>query len=109
MKTLAITGFRVLIRPDPIEEVSKSGIVLIASKMQERKEMAAQMTGVILAIGRTAWKAFDKGPDWQPWAKVGDHVVYTRYGARYVPDPEDTEQTLAIINDEDVLAVINET
>lgn len=97
-------GYRVLIRPDPVEEISEGGIVLAVN---ERKERAAGTTGRVVGIGPTAWKSYDPGPDWEPWAELGDHIVYSRYGGIWVKDPESKED-LILINDQDVLMVIGD-
>src|SRR3990167_7693040 len=108
MPRLRVTGFRVLIRPDPIEKVTKGGIVIPVVGTTERRAQAAQMTGAVIDVGSTAWKAFDPGPHWKPWAKVGDHVVYSRHAGRFIADPDNPGQELILLNDEDVLAVIEE-
>ena len=54
-----------------------------------------------------AWKAFDRAdPHWKPWANVGDTVIYTKYGGKFVTDP-DTKERYVVLNDEDVTAVID--
>lgn len=90
-------GHRVLVRPLSLEKSTKTGILLAHD---ERKEKA-QIRGTILAIGPTAWKAFDEG---EPWAKVGDTIFYAQYGGYLVRDPE-TDEELRLLNDEDVCAV----
>lgn len=103
---LEICGHRILIRPDSIEKISKGGIILAQN---EKREQAAQTTGTVVSVGPMAWKAFDgKDPKWKPWANVGDHVLYTRYGGRYTKDPDNSDGELIIINDEDILAVIKD-
>jgi len=94
-----VTGFRVLVKPDPIEKMSAGGIALA---LDERKEKAGGMMGTIVSIGPTAWKSYDPGKDWEPWAKVGDHIVYSRYGGVWVIAP-DTDEDYILINDADVL------
>ena len=90
-------GHRVIVKPDPVEEISKGGIVVSVGDKKER-EQAAQTTGVIVAIGPTAWQAFDDG---KPWAAVGDRVFYAKYGG-WKFDHEGVEYRL--LNDEDVTA-----
>lgn len=96
---IAPCGHRVLVKPDPIEEVSKGGIV-IATKVNEQQLKGATTTGTIVAVGMNAWKAFDDG---EPWASVGDRVSYAKYGGKVI---KDEDQDLVILNDEDILAIL---
>lgn len=102
-KFLIPLGFRVLIYPDPVESKTESGIVLVEN---ERMKRAAQEYGTIVAIGPSAWKNVDDGT---PWAKVGDHVAYSRYGGKFVTLPEDPENKYVIIDDVDILCKIEES
>lgn len=88
-------GHRVVVKPDPIEEKTQSGIIVSVGEKKER-EQAAQTTGVIVAVGPTAWKAFDDG---EPWAAVGDRVTYAKYGGW--PFDHDGEN-FRLLNDEDI-------
>lgn len=100
------TGFRVLVKPDVLEEVddryksAKAVGLLIAGQSVEREQEAVS-TATILDIGPSAWRGFDDGT---PWAKVGDRVVIAKFAGKVVKTVEGTE--LRIINDEDVLSVI---
>ena len=97
-------GYRVVIKPDPIEEVSKGGIV-IATDYEGRKqrERAGQIFGTLVAIGPSAWK--DEGEN---WAEVGDRVMYSKYSGKTLKD-EDTEETVVIVNDTDIIAIVEKT
>lgn len=102
MSNLVPLGFRVLIDPEDLEEVTEGGIV-IPETISEKHKVVTQ-TGVIAAVGRTAWKGFDDG---KPWAEKGDRVLFAKYGAKRIKDPIDGKD-YAICNDEDVLCVISE-
>lgn len=93
-------GHRVLVKPDPLEEKTKNGIIL-AHDNKERKE-AAQATGTILAIGPTAWKDFSDGT---PWAEVGDRIWFARHGGALIEDPDSGEK-YRLLNDEEIAAVM---
>jgi len=69
------------------------------------REQYAMTFGVVVAIGPTAWKAFDDG---KPWCKVGDRVSYAKYGGFVIEDPESKEH-FRLLNDEDVIAVVDGT
>lgn len=97
-------GHRVVIKPDPIEEKSKGGIVVVATEQEEKMQKAGNMKGTIVAVGPTAWKAFDDG---EPWAQEGDRVYYAKYAGKFIVDPE-TEEELVICNDEDIVATFSE-
>lgn len=88
-----------LIKPDEIETKTESGIELV---LNEDRELAAQEYGTIIDIGPDAW--YDKP---SKWAKVGDRIVYSRYGGKFVRYPGELEKYV-VLNDEDVLAVLGE-
>jgi chaperonin GroES len=90
-------GHRVLIKLDKEEEVSKGGIIL-ASTHVERHQLAKQ-TGELVAVGQSAWKAFDDGA---AWAKVGDVVVVPKYAGNDFTYKGDRYK---LCNDEDVFGV----
>ena len=91
-----VLGYRVMIKPDPVQEATKGGIILQTDK---RLDKFNQQTGVIVGIGATAWK--DVGPG-TPWAAIGDHVMYSKYGSTRVIDP-DTADDLTQLGEEYVL------
>lgn len=91
----------VLVKPDEVKTKTDSGIILT---IDENKEALAQVYGTIVALGPNAWKAFDDG---EPWAKVGDKIVYSKYGGKILLDKESGVK-YTMLRDEDVLAVITE-
>lgn len=100
-------GHRVLVQQheyDEVDEVFKSakkaGIEIV--KSQEVRYQASVDKGVVVAIGQTAWKDFGS----EPWAKVGDMVVFAKNAGKVVEDPENKEAHFVVLNDEDVVAVI---
>lgn len=66
-------GPNVLVRVDECSAVTAGGIHL-ADDMSERMTMASE-TGVIYAIGKTAWKGY--APDERP--QVGDRILFERF------------------------------
>ena len=94
-------GFLVLVRPDAPKEKLKNDRIIIPDAVLEKERIAAD-TGVIVAIGSKAWQ--DQA-DGGPWAKVGDHILYAKYGGKVYIDP-DTEEKLVVIQDKDVLGVL---
>ena len=95
-------GHRVLVAPDPSEERTASGLFIPAGT--QAQEAQAQIFGRVVAVGPTAWKAFDSG---QPWAEVNDRVAFAKYGGFIIKDPISGEE-FRLLNDEDICAVIKE-
>lgn len=97
-----LVGHKILVRPDSIEEVSAGGIHIARPKRDEQMEKAAVVTGKVLQVGTTAYNMEHFG---EPWCKVGDKIIYTKYEGKTIVDP-DTDEALLVINDEDVLFVL---
>ncbi len=100
---LEALGNRVIIKPDPIEEVSKGGIVIAQTETYLREEKAATSTGVIIGFGPAAW--LDPILGGEPWCEPGDQVVFARYSGKYVIDPDDGLEYV-VINDDAIQARI---
>lgn len=100
MMKVKATGYRVLIKPDPIKEKSDGGIIVVQDTKMER---AAQQYGVIVDVGPDCWSDYD-----EPWANVGDRICFVKHACKFIEDPEDPTSNLAIINDSDILVVLGE-
>jgi chaperonin GroES len=100
-------GYRILVRPDPVEEVSKGGIIISVGE-QKKMEQAAQVRGTVLALGELAYQeSREKG--YEPWCKVGDKVTYQKWAGMRIPDREgNLRDDLLLLNDTDVTSVITE-
>lgn len=105
-------GHRLVVKPYKQEEVDEvlkkakeSGFLdnfeIINSN--KKREDASVDTGVVTAIGPTAWNDFGG----IPWCKVGDEILFAKFAGKFVEDP-DTNDTVCILNDEDVVAVVKE-
>ena len=106
MKHKAI-GFKLVVKPDPVIEKTKSGIIVATDKKLERN---ATTTGVVLDIGPEAFRAHNKAAnfkDYVPWCQVGDRITYAKYAGKWV-DGETEEEPVLILNDEDVTSVVIE-
>lgn len=97
-------GHRLLVKPEKIEDLDaayasakRAGIEIVGT--EKTREQAGVEKGVVIAMGTTAFKDFGG----EPWCNVGDVVGYTRYGGRFLKDPEDGEDYI-ILNDEDLIA-----
>lgn len=100
-------GFKVLVYPDKVDNVEKfeNSVIEKVDLRPERQKVAEEQSGTIVAIGAMAWKAFDRGaPDWTPWAEVGDKVLFTKYGGKWVKD-HITGVEYILLNDEDISAI----
>ena len=92
-------GHRVLILPDPVEEVTQSGIILSVGENRDRERLA-QLKGTIVELGNTAW--LDQP---SPWANEGDHVIFGKYSGLIYQGADEKEYR--IINDVDVVAIVD--
>jgi len=94
-KKLRPLGDRVVIKPVPREEMTKSGIVLPDTAKEKPQE------GIILAAG--PGKILDDGKREQMDVKEGDRVLYSKYaGTEFKVEGED----LLIVSQKDILAVV---
>jgi len=91
-------GHRVIVKVDEIEEKTAGGIIMVNAD----KQTEANIFGTLVAVGPTAWKAFDDGV---AWANVGDKVAFAKYGGFVIEDP-DTKESFRLLNDEDITCVI---
>lgn len=84
---------RVVIRPTPQEEKTKSGILLPDTAKEKSQE------GEIIAVG--PGKLSDEGKRIAPEVKVGDKIIYAKYaGTEFKVENED----LVILRESDILA-----
>ncbi len=86
-------GDRVLVKPMPREEITKGGIVLPDTVKEKPQE------GKILAVG--PGKMTDDGKRIPMDVKVGDTVIYAKYGGS---DIKENEVELIILRESDILA-----
>ena len=94
---ITVKGYRLLIKPDGAMEKTAGGIILATDK---KLEQAAMQRGVVHSVGSRCWEN-----EKEPWAVEGDYVLYSQYAGKVVSDPETNEQFI-ILNDEDILATI---
>ena len=90
-------GDRVVIKPTPREEMTKSGIVLPDTAKEKPQE------GEVLAVG--AGRKLDNGTVEAMDLKVGDKVLYAKYaGTEFKVDSDE----LLIVSQKDILAVVED-
>jgi co-chaperonin GroES (HSP10) len=97
---------RILVKQDTLEEKDEVFKRAKAAGLQfdfteREREQAAIDTGVVVAMGPTAFRDFgSENP-----LKEGDSVVYAKYGGKAIVDPE-TKVKYVALNDEDVIAIL---
>ena len=89
-------GYRVLVKPEPIEERTAGGIIIAQTDPYKQ----AQCAGTVVAIGEDCWREFKS-----PWAKVGDRVLFAKYGGLMRKGLDGEEYR--ILNDEQITCVIS--
>jgi chaperonin GroES len=90
-------GDRVVLKPTPREEMTKSGIVLPDTAKEKPQE------GLIIAAG--PGKIGEDGKREPMDVKVGDRVLYSKYaGTEFKVDGEE----LLVISSKDLLAIVEE-
>jgi chaperonin GroES len=90
-------GDRVVVKPTPREEMTKSGIVLPDTAKEKPQE------GTIVAAG--PGRILDDGKREQMDLKAGQKVLYAKYaGTEFKID----EEELLIVSQKDVLAVVED-
>lgn len=67
---------------------------------KEKQEVLMQNSGIVISIGRTAFKAYDDG---EPWCKKGDRVYFKRYCGDDIVFSDGL--IYKIINDNEILLV----
>jgi len=99
---MQIRGYRILVKPKEIKRKSDGGIIISIEGMNEdRLEQSGNQMGTIVGIGHTCWQG---SLEQEPWAEVGDEIIFSKHAGRFIYDPETEEQFLTI-NDDDVLIV----
>lgn len=91
-------------RQHEVEMPDGSKVVLeMAYGEYETRLQASTTEGKVVAVGETAFR--DYGYKECPLA-IGDRIVFAKYAGRPVLDPDEPEKKMALLNDEDVLAII---
>ena len=90
---------RLLVKPDPVETKTQSGII-IATETEAKRFQGAAEKGTVVAVGSTAFKDFGESPD---LVSVGTRVYYAKYAGKEVVE---NDTTYVILNDEDIVGII---
>jgi len=96
------TGYRILILPFTLPEVTKGGIHIVKATLD--KERLATVVGYVVAMGPDAYGDLNKFPE-GAWCNEGDWVIFGRYaGARFQIEGGD----MRLLNDDEILATIDD-
>ena len=96
------TGYRILILPFTLPEVTKGGIHIVKATLD--KERLATVVGYVVAMGPDAYGDLNKFPE-GAWCNEGDWVIFGRYaGARFQIEGGD----MRLLNDDEILATISD-
>ena len=91
-------GNRVIIEQEKIEQTTESGIII--KRDNEAAEQAGNIRGTVLALGEACWDKWN-----EPWAKIGDDVLFAKFAGKQVIDPV-TGESYLIMNDIDIIATL---
>jgi co-chaperonin GroES (HSP10) len=92
-------GWRVLIKPKEVKEVSKGGIILATEGTKEREQMA-NTTGIVIAMGDQCYEKMSK-----PWCVVGSKVIFAKYSGLLYKGKDGIDYRL--INDDDITGTLD--
>jgi len=87
-------GEKVVVKPDPEEIKTKSGIVLPDTAKEKPQE------GTVVAVG--TGRILDNGQKVPHEVKIGDKVLYSKYGGTEV---KVEEEEYIILSERDILAI----
>jgi chaperonin GroES len=93
-KNLTPIGDRVVVKPEPEEQKTKSGIVLPDTAKEKPSE------GTVVAVG--SGRILDNGQKVPLEVKVGDKVIYSKYGGTEV---KIDDEEYIILSERDILAI----
>lgn len=92
-------GWRVLIKPQEVKEVSAGGIILNTEITKEREQMG-NTTGIVVALGD---QCFADEPT--PWCKVGDKVIFAKYAGLLYRGKDGLHYRM--VNDKDITGTLD--
>ena len=92
-------GWRVLIKPQEVKEVSQGGIILTTEKSKEREQMA-NTTGIVIAMGDQCY-----ADEPAPWCGVGDKVIFAKYAGLLYLGKDGASYRM--VNDKDITGTLD--
>lgn len=105
-------GDRILVLPDDLKMTTDGGIAIPDSVLKEH--FYAQNIGKLIAVGPDSWlHHIERGPGGNtevgyrgPFAKVGDRVMFDRYGGEMKEGKDG--RIYRILNDKDITAIVDD-
>jgi co-chaperonin GroES (HSP10) len=96
-------GWRILVQPLEVAEVTSSGIYLADETKDAQQHL--NYVGKVVAVGPEAYKG-RKFNGAEPWVKQGDWVVYGRYcGQEIIVGGVNEDHRFRFVNDDEILAI----
>jgi len=97
-------GWHILVRPYPVEEVSKGGIILTGDDVN----FMSQQVNVarVVAVGSSCWNRSqheDRDGNSFDWVKVGDFISYPRHKGA---DRKFKGVAFTVLSDDDIVEVL---
>jgi co-chaperonin GroES (HSP10) len=89
---------RVLVRREPVEKKTESGLILA---LNERAEKKAAVVGTVVKVGSTAFQSFGSNAE-QEGIVPGARIHFAKYAGAEIGNDSD----LLWLNDEDILGVL---
>ena len=89
-------GYRILIRPVPVVEKTKGGIILTDKSREDQSYLNS--IGQVIAMGPECYSDRKKS-----WCKVGDWILYGRYAGAKISVQN---VKMVLINDDEVLGTL---
>lgn len=86
---------RVLVKRKTVDDRTPGGLVIPQNAQQK------PMEGEVVAVGRGRW--LQSGKFVEPTVKVGDRVLFARFGGQELPQLGDDH---VVLREEDILAVL---
>lgn len=90
---------RVLVKRDPVEKKTESGLILA---LNERSEAKAAVKGTVVEVGSTAFESFGSTAE-KEGIRPGVRVHFAKYSGAEIGENTD----LLWLNDEDLLGVLD--
>lgn len=94
---------RVVIRPDPPEQVTKGGIILPDTEVEKGKYAATK--GTLIALGVSAFAEASRQPGFRR-PEPGARIMFGKYAGTTFKGADGYDYIIA--NDEDVIGVLSE-
>lgn len=96
-------GWRIALLVLTIPEQSSGGVIIVDEHREARSLASPQ--GVVISVGPQAYGDANRFPNKEPWVRVGDRVLFQKYGGRMFQIR--TGQHIAILNDTEIGAVVD--